>query len=304
MQMSNIIASQNLLFDLAERQAERNGLKHDPRAVITMAAQHHFKLMQFPVKACDCFSLDFEACQPITDQFNETECTVRVDVFRNNRHAQATLIEGHEFHPDDAGHGTTTWQNGSGRSYTPDKLCDFAFDLLRKHATRPQNTTTKSAKLQQQFTTQLPMPTPSAIGYGYSLGNESPHNFAVLAEEFLTAAKVLNVHGNNWPCGPTYFLIFQALELQLKSFLRGKGVPLKDLSQKIGHSIQTAIAESEKRGLDLGLDPKFRQSLMEFSEAHRRRDHLYRSTRKGPIFRPSDLIDLVDKVRSDCKRVN
>jgi HEPN domain-containing protein len=161
-----------------------------------------------------------------------------------------------------------------------------------------------TVSLQQQATTQLPIPTPSAIGYGYSLGNDTPYNFAVLAEEFLTAAKVLNAHEKNYPSGPTYFLIFQALELQLKSFLRGKGVSLRDLSHKIGHSIQTAIEESEKRGLNLDLDPKFRQSLMEFGEAHRRRDHLYRRTRKGFVFRPTDLIDLVDKVRSDCKRAN
>jgi HEPN domain-containing protein len=128
--------------------------------------------------------------------------------------------------------------------------------------------------------------------------NDSPHNFAELGHEWLTAAKVLNANGKNWPGGPIYFLAFQALELYLKAYLLRKGATLQHVTYKIGHSIQLAIKEAEGKGLGLNLDPRFRQTLMEFSDAYKRRDCQYRGNQQGPVFLPGDLISFVDEVRS------
>jgi hypothetical protein len=49
---------------------------------------------------------------------------------------------------------------------------------------------------------------------------------------------------------PAYYLIGHSIELSLKAFLRGRGVPLKTLrSRAFGHDLEALLKESRKRKL-------------------------------------------------------
>jgi hypothetical protein len=51
---------------------------------------------------------------------------------------------------------------------------------------------------------------------------------------------------------PYYFLLGQSIELSLKAFLLGRGVPLKELrSRKYGHNLETLLDEARRRKLGL-----------------------------------------------------
>jgi hypothetical protein len=137
MQITDIITSQNLLFDLVEREADRNTFKHDPRVERPFASGPlFFNQVELTVKAPPGLTLDFEGNRPGTNPILEDQCTIMVGVFRKERHKLATPLEDHKFLPKATAHGAVSWQEGDGPSYTPHQLCDFAFERLRKHAPR------------------------------------------------------------------------------------------------------------------------------------------------------------------------
>ena len=147
-------------------------------------------------------------------------------------------------------------------------------------------------------------PTNEAVqSVGGLLGNNTPHNFATLAEQFLRATKVLHQHDKEFgfPARPTYFLAFQALELYLKAFLAGKGMPGKDLQRRIGHSIRKALEEAKLQGLPLpNIDDRWLQALLDLSDAYQSRTLQYRSNHRGMAVLPGDLIEFVNIVCRKC----
>jgi hypothetical protein len=158
----------------------------------------------------------------------------------------------------------------------------------------------KNAKSKQRIKTHTVVPPAGLVPFGSFLRNDSPHNFANRAKEFLTAAKILYEQGDKMPNDPTYLLTFLALELFLKTYLLGKGATLEHVSspRKIGHSVQQAMKEAEGKGLTLNIDPKFHENVMQFSEAYKRRDFQYRSNRQALIVLPGNLIKYVERVKS------
>jgi hypothetical protein len=81
MQITDIITSQNLLFDLAEREADRNGFKHDPRVERQLSSHPlWFNQMELTVKAPCGLTLDFEAKRPAKNPLPEVQCTVKFGV--------------------------------------------------------------------------------------------------------------------------------------------------------------------------------------------------------------------------------
>jgi hypothetical protein len=137
MQITDIITSQNLLFDLAEREADRNGFKHDPRVERQLSSHPlWFNQMELTVKAPCGLTLDFEAKRPAKNPLPEVQCTVKFGVFRNKRGQKATPLGDHVSTPDDTGHGAISWHKQDGASYTPQELCDLAFERLREQGAR------------------------------------------------------------------------------------------------------------------------------------------------------------------------
>jgi len=133
MQIIDIVTSQNLLFDLAEREADRNGFKHDPR-VERQFSSHPlwFNQMELTVKAPCGLTLDFEAKHPAKNPIPEVQCTVKVGVFGNKRGEKPTPLGDHVFIPDASRHGAISWHKQDGANYTSQELCDFAFEQFRE----------------------------------------------------------------------------------------------------------------------------------------------------------------------------
>jgi hypothetical protein len=125
MQITDIITSQNLFLDLVESEADRNTLNHNPRVFC-------FDQVELTIEAPCGLTLDIEGGRPGKNLISEDQCTVWAGIFRNERGKLATKLEEHIFVPHDAGHGTVSWQEADGPSFTPQQLCDFAFRRLRE----------------------------------------------------------------------------------------------------------------------------------------------------------------------------
>jgi HEPN domain-containing protein len=55
---------------------------------------------------------------------------------------------------------------------------------------------------------------------------------------------------------PYYFLLGQSIELSLKAFLMGRGIPLTELRKKYGHDLKALLDEARHRklGIEVKLD--------------------------------------------------
>ena len=70
--------------------------------------------------------------------------------------------------------------------------------------------------------------------------------------DFRKAALAIQSKHNDHAFMPYYFLLGQSIELSLKAFLLGRGVPLKELrSRKYGHNLKALLDESRRRKLGL-----------------------------------------------------
>src|SRR5258708_14144547 len=94
---------------------------------------------------------------------------------------------------------------------------------------------------------------------GRFLGDDDPHNFSELGGKFLYAAKVLNREYKNAPEWPTLFLIFQSLELYLKSYLVLKGKTVDYIKYTIGHKLFLALVEAKNLGLPVPTDSDYQR---------------------------------------------
>jgi|SRR5579859_741728 len=132
--VARIIASQNLFFDLVEREAEapQNAFKHGP------SRPHRydfFEMVELTIGDLGGLTLDFEAKRPADHPIPEVQCTVSVGVFRNERYKLATELEENVFVPIITDQGSVLWQHrDGGTGHTPQQLCGLAFQRLRDHA--------------------------------------------------------------------------------------------------------------------------------------------------------------------------
>ena len=76
--------------------------------------------------------------------------------------------------------------------------------------------------------------------------------------DFRKAALAVLTQHNDPAFVPYYFLLGQSIELSLKAFLMGRGVPLKVLrSRKYGHDLKALLDEARRRklGFEVNLAP-------------------------------------------------
>lgn len=67
--------------------------------------------------------------------------------------------------------------------------------------------------------------------------------------DFRKAALAVLAHHHNAAFMPYYFLLGQSIELSLKAFLMGRGIPLKELRTKYGHNLKELLDEARRRKL-------------------------------------------------------
>jgi hypothetical protein len=86
------------------------------------------------------------------------------------------------------------------------------------------------------------------------------------AEAYVKAARILFEHDQDKasslqvPDVPAYFVVCQAIELDLKAYLRGRGESESFLANKCGHDLVKALQAAEERGL---------KNLLKFEPAER-----------------------------------
>jgi hypothetical protein len=139
---ARIATSQNLLLDLVESEANRtaaaapqNRFKPERRVERHYDSfPHGFNKAELTIKApCD-LTLDLEANRPDGNGNSSADVhRMLVGIFRNPRHGKATKLDDHVLVPVTTGQGSVSWQDQDGTSYTPQQLCDLAFQRLREH---------------------------------------------------------------------------------------------------------------------------------------------------------------------------
>ena len=78
----------------------------------------------------------------------------------------------------------------------------------------------------------------------------TPLGLLNLAKEFAEAAKVVADAAGDQPSLPAYYLWGHSIELSLKAFLFGCGVPLLKLKSKdFGHNLKALVDEAERHNI-------------------------------------------------------
>jgi hypothetical protein len=131
---------------------------------------------------------------------------------------------------------------------------------------------------------------------GRFLGNDSPHNFAILGDEYLEASKCLNKHFQTlaWP---VYQNAFLALEQYLKSYLLSRGATIHDV-RKIGHNLRAAMKKAKAKGLIVNVSAAHEDAVMGVSDYYTQHDFRYRSNGEWELVAPDVLISFVEVVRT------
>ncbi len=159
------------------------------------------------------------------------------------------------------------------------------------------NTTKQHSETQGPSQTSDPLAQGLGIG-GRFLGNESPRNFAKLGEEFLKAAKFTNKGFENRFEWPTFFLVYQSLELYLKSYFLSRGRTLDYVRKEIGHNVKRALDEAKTAGLVLNAQPGVEELVMEIGASYSNKDFQYRAMGSFEVTFPDVLIGFVEHVRA------
>lgn len=138
---ARIAVSQNLLLDLVESEADRRaaeapqtGFKRERVERRYTSFPHHFNKLELTVEAPCGMTLELEANRPDENSTCKVQCMV--GIFGMKRHEKATKLEHYVFVPCLTRHGAVSWQHRDGTNYTPQQLCDFAFQRLREHTER------------------------------------------------------------------------------------------------------------------------------------------------------------------------
>jgi hypothetical protein len=78
----------------------------------------------------------------------------------------------------------------------------------------------------------------------------TPLGLLNLAKEFAEAAKLVADAAGDQPSLPAYYLWGHSIELSLKAFLFGCGVPLRKLKSKdFGHNLKALVDEAERHNI-------------------------------------------------------
>jgi hypothetical protein len=131
---------------------------------------------------------------------------------------------------------------------------------------------------------------------GHYLDNDSPHNFAKLAKDFLEAAKFTHTGFKGVPMWPTHYLLFQSLENSLKAYLLAHGATLDHIQFKIGHKLCVALAEAKAKGLAVAAPKDVEDAVMAMSRDYTARDCQYRSIGQWKHVFPNYLFAYVEAV--------
>jgi len=134
----------------------------------------------------------------------------------------------------------------------------------------------------------------------FRVPDDSPGNFHKLGSQFLDAARLVFEKGKFAPSFPAYALIGQAIELYLKAYLRGKGLPVGKL-KSIGHNLKMAFEEAEKFGLlqSMKMETDERITLEKLSLVYQSRDFHYKNQGSWELPFPVWTIDFATRL-SQC----
>jgi HEPN domain-containing protein len=147
---------------------------------------------------------------------------------------------------------------------------------------------------------QVPPPA-GILPFGHFLGNDHPHAFARLGDDYLQAAKMLNEGFKGAPESPVYQNAFQALELYLKGYLRMRAVSVEDLQKKFGHRLRDALKEAKAKGLNVSFDSTAEEMVMEVSTYYTDTQLRYTAFGEWPTVPPFLVIKFVEQVRRDAR---
>lgn len=81
----------------------------------------------------------------------------------------------------------------------------------------------------------------------------TPYGMWRYGNDFREAATAVSERRNVEVFMPYYFLLGQSIELSLKAFLMGSGVPLDDLRKEFRHDLEKLLTEAQSRQLEIEL---------------------------------------------------
>lgn len=122
------------------------------------------------------------------------------------------------------------------------------------------------------------------------------------AYEYLRGLRILAAAGSSPPITVMGMLAAHALELTLKGYLVSKGMVEGDFigPNKIGHNLEAALQECEKRGLKLTVE----KTWMNLLDIQHNKPFLYRYGRDGwGQSIPGDPVSLTDYVERVMRQV-
>ena len=125
------------------------------------------------------------------------------------------------------------------------------------------------------------------------------------AKQFADAARAVRGGGENHILLPAYYLLGHSIELSLKAFLLGRGVPLTKLKSKtFGHDIKALLTESRNHrlGSEVKLDPREIGVIILLNHDYVAKRFEYRET--GTYHLPYDWLtqNIADKLVKGLKR--
>ena len=143
----------------------------------------------------------------------------------------------------------------------------------------------------------------------------TPLDFWKYAEAYARAGQVVKSDIGNKPYPePAFYLFGQSIELSLKAFLLGQGIPIETLrSREFGHNIQALLEKADEKCLDrqVHLYKKHRGAIIVLSESYlnKRLQYSRKELEKTYGLPYVDLLEetatrLVDILRPYCERIS
>lgn len=143
------------------------------------------------------------------------------------------------------------------------------------------------------------------------LDKSTPIDFWKYAEAYARAGTVVKSDIGNKPYPePAFYLFGQSIELSLKAFLLGQGIPIETLSSRAyGHDLQALLEKADEKRLDrqVHLYPKHRGAIILLSEPYlnRRLQYSRKELEKTYGLPDANLLEetaikLVDILRRYC----
>ncbi len=131
---AHIIDSQNAFINFVQRAVERLALEvpHVGFKWGKVEREYPFNDKIELAVECSCpINLDIEANRPNGASINGVQCVV--GVFQKIRHQSDEQLEDHVFLPIITEQGIVVWRNRNGCDYSPQQLCEFAFERFNAY---------------------------------------------------------------------------------------------------------------------------------------------------------------------------